>query len=507
MDCTQNETGWLTTRGLTRGEYANTVRDLLGVTTDVTAGFPEDEMNDGFTRGPLVVSPPQPHYLAAATAVAAAYDVQSFADECLVNGEAYCADTFAQSMGNSAARRPITVAEKQLLLGAYEVGIAGGTFEDGIRAIVEEALSWPSFIYRFEADIQGANPGDIVPVPPIELAVRMSYFIWGSMPDAELMMAAANGELGTADGVEAQARRMIDDPRASFGVRRFATEWLGVARDAANLNKDAAVFPAYTAALYADMQREVGRLAESIVLEGDQQLHTLLTTQTGFVNDALANVYGIPAVGSSDALVEVTLPAERAGVLTRLGFLTANANANSSGPVQRGVAVRELLCETLPAPPPDVNVDLPPPPDEPTTLREQLELFTEAPSCHACHSLVNEPGFAFERFDGIGALRNQDNGLPIDESGVLTQNDPGDFAFANGDELRAYLATSPDVMECVGRKWFRYGLDRSPDFSDSETCAAQAFVASGGDMVEAMVATTRSYAFRFRPALQPSNNW
>ncbi len=511
-DCEAETTAWLTTTGLSKLEYANTVRDLLGVEADIAA-FPDDvTYDDPFRRGPQVSDPPQAHYLAAASALAnlAIADLPALLPcDPQSEGEDECAQQLIDTLGPRALRRPLQAAENTSLFAAYAAAKGSGTFAQGIRAIVLSLLSSPSFIYRLEADITSANPGDTVPVPPYELATRLSYFLWRSMPDDELFASAASGALSTPEGLEEQAQRMLDDSRTLATMEAFHLDLLDLNRDGeypTEADKDAAAYPEFSDELMSAMRAEIGRFAQRVIVDDEGTLEELLTTSTvGFVNDDLAAIYGVAPPGSG-ALVEVQLPPARSGLLTRAAFLTVNAHAASTSPTKRGLAVRQdVLCENIPTPPPDVDVTIPPPGPGLTTLRERLEAATSDPTCQTCHNYIDPVGFAFEGFDGIGRLRSTDNGAPVDDSGVfLPGGGPDQWPFDGAAGLAQILDGYSRTSDCVSRRWFEYAL--IVDDANSLGCVQEGFRNGGFEgrkLRNLVISVVLSSAFRYRPALSP----
>ncbi|MEJ7729036.1 MAG: DUF1592 domain-containing protein [Polyangiaceae bacterium] len=514
-DCADVTAAWVTPTGLSKAEYANTVRDLFGVEADVTADFPADAVYGGddggpFRRGPLVSSPPQAHYLQAAGAVAdlALADIATLLGcDPVTAGEDACAQQLIDTLGPRALRRPLEAAESTNLFAAYTAAKNSGTFEQGIRAIVVTLVSSPSFVYRLEPDVSGANPGEVVPVPPYELATRLSYFLWKSLPDAELFAAAGSGEISTLEGLEAQAQRMLADPRTLATMEAFHLDLLNLDRGGypTEDDKDPAKYPEFSNELMQDMRAEIGRFAQRVLLDEDGTLETLLNSRVGFVNDDLAAIYGLPPVGSTE-LVEVELPAERVGLLTRAAFLTVNAHATSTSPTQRGLSIRRgLLCSDLPPPPPDIDTTIPAPGPGPMTLRQRLEEATADPSCNACHRWFDPIGFTLEGFDGIGRVQSSDDGLPIDDSGVFLSEDADDQWPVDGPVGLAGLLDGHSItMECVAERWFQYAL--GVEDPNSLGCVQQGFMNGGFEgrkVRNLLLSIALSSAFRYRPALSP----
>jgi hypothetical protein len=361
-------------------------------------------------------------------------------------------------------------------------------------------LASPSFLYRLEADLPGANPSDVTAVLPYELATRLSYFLWNSMPDDELFAEAEAGGLSTPGGVEAQARRMLQDPRARDAVASFHAQWIGIDVPADQISKDASVFPAFDTSLMVAMQQETAAFAQHVVLDGDGLLPTLLTASFSFLNGPLAALYGVGGV-EGEALVKTELdPSQRSGLFTHGSFLTVKSHAKVNSITHRGLTVRRrVLCQEMPPPPPDVDVTLPE--DVEGTLRDKLLAITSAPECSACHVLMDPIGFGFENYDAIGQWRTQESGYPIDASGEVLEAEDASGPYVGSLELTEQLAQSTHVAQCVTTQWFQYAIGQTG--TASEACAVEAFEASGRNVRELLVAITLSSAFRYRPALSP----
>lgn len=498
-------------RRLTRLEYNNTVRDLLGVDLAPADDFPPDEIAGGFNNNArvLTVSPLLlERYMEAAEALAA---------EALKNlptllpcdpvslGEEACARRFVEHFGRRAYRRPLSPSEGERLMRAYSAGRKDASFSRGIELVIRTALQSPSFLYRLEF---GQNPGSAdqrVRLSQQELATRLSYFLWSSMPNEELLQAADAGELAGAEQVETHARRMLLDERARNAITEFYRQWMGLgALD--SLVKDATRHPEFDPALKAAMRAETPAFVEHVLWSADRQLSTLLTAPYGFVTAPLARVYGVTAP-SGVVPERVTLnSAERAGLLTQAAVLAVHALPNQSSPVARGKFVRErFLCQEPDPPPPDLNVT-PPEVDPTRSTRERFAEHRENVVCAGCHELMDPIGFAFESYDAVGRFRTTDGGREVDSSGYIAQSKDVDGAFSNVRELAEKLARSQQVQDCVAGQWFRYAFGRHEGNADACSLEAlrRSFSASGGDLIELLVALTQTESFLHRRALGPA---
>lgn len=504
--CTTAEPSPSPLRRLTRAEYENTVRDLFGMPDlSIADAFPPDPVAGGFANNAavLTVSSLQAEkYLDVAEAVAtkAALNLPALVG-CAPAGEESCARQFIEKFGRRAYRRPLAPADTDRLLRAFRAGRAEGTFGAGIELIIQTALQSPSFLYRFEFGAPTGAGAKLVPLTQHEVAARLSYFLWASMPDAALDAAADAGALRTPEQIATVARTMLAAPRARAAVGEFYRQWLGLgALD--TVAKDAAVYPEFTDGLRGAMRAETQSFVEHVVWSADHKLGTLLTAPLGFASaPELARLYGVaPATGMLSLP-----PAQRAGVLTQAGVLAVHALPDQSSPVTRGKFVREqLLCQTPAQPPANLNVT-PPDVDPTKTTRERFAQHTASAGCAACHLLMDPIGFGLEAYDGIGRHRTMEGGRPVDDAGELTQTTDADGKFVGARALAERLAGSAQVRDCVATQWFRYAMGRFDGAGDtcSLTPLREAFTASGGDLQELLVAMTRTEAFLTRRALAP----
>ncbi|MGZ3426211.1 MAG: DUF1592 domain-containing protein [Polyangia bacterium] len=495
-------------RRLTRFEYNATVHDLLGDTTHPADAFPTDEIRAGFDNnsGVLGVSPVQAEaYMNAAeslatTALKTPATMLSCDPAKLTSAadEDACAAQFIASFGKRAFRRPPSDDDSARLMSVFHAGRAAQDFTTGIRYAMETILQSPQFLYRVELALgPGDGMVDVAPLDSYEMATRLSYLLWSTMPDAALMAAADAGELTTSDQIKAQVMRMLADPRAHAAVSHFNTQWLKLAK-MTTMQKDPKAFPSFDPSLVPLMQQEVQQFLEEIMWGQKGDLHELLTAPYTFVNGPLAQFYGVGGASGSD-FVRVDLdPTERAGFLTLGGVMSMLGKADQSSPVQRGKFVREqLLCGVMPNPPPNV----PKLPDlSPTlTTRERLSQHSTDPACHSCHRLMDPIGFGFEKYDGAGLFRTTENGKPIDDSGEVQDSDiTGTF---NGPaELGEKLSQSLFVQKCVVTSWFHYAYARleAPEDQCTIKTLAQRFSGSGYRFQDLIVALTETDAFRYR---------
>jgi hypothetical protein len=351
----------------------------------------------------------------------------------------------------------VSGTDLELLLPFYREGRQKGTFETGIQLALRRLLASPTFVFRAENDPQNAKPGVAFRISDLELATRLSFFIWSSIPDVTLIDLAAQNRLRQPDVLEGQVRRMLADPRADALAKNFAGQWLHL-RNLENKRPNTDEFPDFDNDLREAFQREAELFFASIMRE-DRSVVDLLTADYTFVNERLARHYGIPNVYGS-RFRRVTLPPElapRRGLLGKGGILMATSQADRTSPVLRGKWILENLLGTTPPPPP---ANVPPldikPGAAPRTIRERMAAHRQ-PACASCHQMIDPLGFALESFDAIGAWRTQENGRPIDSSSRLADG----TAVNSVIELRNALVSQPDAFaQTLTEKMLVYALGR-----------------------------------------------
>jgi hypothetical protein len=499
-------------RRLNLAEYKRTVKDLLGVDTAAANTFPPDNTGLGFTNNADVLSVTsllaESYMTAAETFAAAAVAKIAAAPTTLLpcdpakpsdrSGEDACAKQFIGDFGLRAFRRPLTADETTTFTGLYTTGRTGGVFADGIALVIEAMLQSADFLYRVEASDPAAAADATAPVGPYEMATRLSYFLWGTMPDKALLDAAAAGKLGAPADLEPQARRMLADARARSSVASFHGEWLNTAQ-VLGIDKDKTMFPQLTDSVRAALYNEVSTFVDQVFWT-DGKVETLLSAPYSYVNKELAGFYGITPP-AADGFQKVMLDAkQRAGIITQGAILAANAKANQTSPVLRGKFVREqLFCRQLPPPP--ANLVIVAPEVTPgSTTRQRFAQHEKDAGCAACHQLMDGIGLGFEAYDPVGRWRTSDQGLPIDASGSIVNTADANGPFNGGVELATKLAGSAEVRGCVVRQWFRYANGRSeiPDDACTLGTLNQQFDSEGHDMRELLVNIVMSDAFRYR---------
>jgi Protein of unknown function (DUF1592)/Protein of unknown function (DUF1588)/Protein of unknown function (DUF1595)/Protein of unknown function (DUF1585)/Protein of unknown function (DUF1587) len=421
--------------------------------------------------------------------------------------EAPCARQILGTLAHRAYRRPATDADIETLMAFYEAGRADGGFDSGIQRALERLLVSPQFLYRIERVPESAAPGDTFRITPLELASRLSFFLWSSLPDERLLRLAESGELDNETVLESEVARMLADPRAESLVDNFAAQWLFL-RDVEGKDPDLFIFRDYDEGLREAFVTETELFVESILQE-DRSVLDLIRADYTFVNERLAKHYGIPYVEGS-RFRRVTLPADspRGGLLGQGSILTLTSYPTRTSPVLRGKYVLDNL---LAAPPP------PPPPNVPAletdtnaeratmTLRESMARHRASPECASCHAQMDPIGFAFEHFDAIGRWRETDGGLPIETVSTLP-----DGTVVDGIEgVKSLLLADPErFVSAVTEKLLMYALGRNIQYYDKP--AVRAIVreaAADGYTFPALVrGIVSSVPFRMRtaPDIEPT---
>ncbi len=494
-------------RLLTRAEYASTVTDLLGVPRPSVDNLPVESVVDGFDNNAgasVVTNRHLDEYLATAERLAVAAIPLSRTRLAPCAPAAGCDRTFVTSFGQRAFRRPLSNEEITRYLAMFAPAVTGGSFDKGIELVVRAMLSSPYFLYRSEMGERTAD--GTYKLSPYEVATAMSYFLWGTTPDDQLLEAARSGALGRPDGFEAAARRLIADPRSRPAVLAFFRQWLGT-DGFLFTNKDATVYPGFDDAVRRAMVEEQDAFVSHAVFEGTGKLEELFNADYVFASQPLARFYGLAGGGATaQKIPSRTTPqaGPRGGVLLLGSVLGMHAHPNESSPVRRGVFVRaRLMCQTLPPPPESLNI-MPPGLDPTLTTRTRFARHSTDEVCKGCHKFIDPIGFGFERYDGVAAYRSEEHGQPIDASGQVNGledlNADTSQPFDGPADLARILAGSPNAQACFARQMFRYA--RGGEDGGRDSCAIRqlqtAFVQSGFDIRSLMLEVVRQKSFLAR---------
>lgn len=417
-----------------------------------------------------------------------------------------CARVIMKKFATRAFRRPVTEDELHRLVEIVHVAEKHHeSFERGIQLAVQAALVSPHFLFRYEAEPGPADIRGIRVLNDYELATRLSYFLWSTLPDEELFRVAAAGTLRQTEVLDQQVRRMLADPRRKSLSENFAVQWLNL-RNIDVVSPDRKTYPDFNKQLRSSMRRETELVFDAIVAE-DRRIFDLLDADFTFVNERLAKHYGLPEVkGEEFKRVSLKSP-DRRGLLGHASILTITSNPTRTSPVKRGKWILDNLLDDPPPPPPPgvpaLNIDRPKKKHlAKGTLRQQLELHRANPACASCHARMDGLGFGLENYDGIGKWRTEDAKLPLDTSGTL----PGGVSFKGPAELRSILKEKkPEFRRCLTVKLLTYALGRGIEYSDK--CLVSritAEVAERQDRFSSVVlAIVHSDAFRKRRGPNP----
>ncbi|HEY0284571.1 MAG TPA: DUF1592 domain-containing protein, partial [Vicinamibacterales bacterium] len=527
-------------RRLTHSQYNNTVRDLVGDYSRPADRFPPEDFVGGFKNQTRTQSiPPVLEDAYSTTAERIALNAFRAGD---VNGlipcsssqsaggsrqssgatgraaadiparDAKCRDQFVRVFGEKAFRRPLTEVEIRRYNDLFaEQANRTGKFLEGARIVVEAMLQSPKFLFhvtagdpsvRLKPDTTETGSGGSGSVRlqadqrDYALANRLSYLLWDTMPDRALLDAAAKGELRTPEGLERVARTMLQDARARQATDEFFSQWLRFDR-MLTAAKDDSRYPSFTPEVAAMMVQETRMLLGHLVWN-DRNFMDALTADYSFLNADLARLYGLPEPAGEFEIVKFPAALPRAGILGQATFLASTTGPVETSPTARGLFVREhLLCQVVPNPPPGVNTNLPEPvtADAARAKRERMVEHAQNPTCSGCHRLMDPIGFGLEKYDAVGAWRDQEIVDIFTGSGESRRSKPanvditatGEIAgianstFGDSRALGRVLASSPICQDCVVKQMFRYAFGRAETPSDrlTVTGTAAAFRSSG----------------------------
>jgi hypothetical protein len=492
-----NDVGTVTLHRLNGAELDNTVRDLVGATAArPSASFPPDDGAGSFTNNAdaLTISPLLfEKYATVVEDIANAAASSPKIVKCDPAAETACATETLSRFAKRAWRRTPAAADIARLVavfdGARKEGLA---FRDALAVAIEATLLSPRFWFRIETD---PDPGSPTPHPldDFELASRLSYFLFASMPDDVLFAYAEAGKLHEPRVFDQQIERMLRDAKAQSLVEQFGAQWL--LHNLAEAAPDPTAFPEWSEELRVSMTGETKAFIGSFLL-GDRSLVAMMSANYTFLDARMAAHYGVAKPGG-EGFVQTTLAptTHRGGLLTQASFLTMTSVATRTSPVRRGEWVlSELLCAPPPPPPPGVpaldgNVKT-------GTMRQRMEEHRKNPVCATCHTMMDPIGFALERYDGLGRWRDNDDGVAIDTTGKL----PGGATIDGEVDLAREIENDPRFAQCATRKLYAYALGRAPRSYDEGRLAelTQSFVASDHRFRELVIDIVHSDAFRMR---------
>jgi hypothetical protein len=519
--------GRVTIRRLNRAEYTNTIRDLLGIEFNAAADFPSDDVGYGFDNiGDVLTLPPllMEKYLDAADQIArkaipTGKDSVDRGSEHLPESQrrilfvmpgakvsvSSAAEQILRRLATRAYRRPVRSDElARLMKLAQKSRFQGDSFESSIQLALEAILVSPHFLFRVELDPE-ANGKQVRALNEYELASRLSYFLWSSMPDQELFDLAGRGEL--RKNLDRQVRRMVGDAKSRSLIENFAGQWLQL-RNLDQVSPDKSQFPSFDQDLRRAMRTESERFFAAILHE-DRSILEMIDANYTFVNARLAKFYGIQGV-KGDEFRRVSLPSSgaadasvRGGVITQAAVLTVTSNPSRTSPVKRGKWILENILGT---PPPDPPADVPKLQEDAKavasgTLRQRMERHRADPNCAVCHKEMDSLGFALENFDAVGGWRTKEGNFPIDSAGIL----PDGRSFHGPRELKALLRGSKDqFVRCLAEKMLTYAIGRGVEAYDSPALDGIVSSAKAGDykILTLILGVVHSDPFQKRHGMQ-----
>lgn len=494
-------------RLLSPSQYDNTVLDLLKV-----GGNPAEANNlaGGETAALDSTALEFRANSAAAIATQASANLSAWSPCVPANAaaQAACEQQIIGTIGQRAYRRPLSTDESAQMKALFDAGVAaGGDFATGVDWFLTGLLQTPDFQYQLVRPTADETPGQVVAITGYELASRLSYYLWDTMPDDALFAAAATG-LGDIASIQAQVSRMTQNTTLlTRGISAFYSNWLNTPAFAEGLLKNDATGnpdPAFTQAVALSLGQSILLGATQLYTSPSPNISALFTGETYYLNDMLRSYYKLPGAATS-AFTPVTMSGQhRSGLLTHPGFLAVNARPQVTAPILRGFFVTSnLLCLGLVVPD---NIVIPPLADTPQaglTTRELIEQSHVQPQCQACHNTIDPPGFALEWFDQVGNLRNMDNGKPVDTSGMVINAGDLSGPFASGDEFLSKVATSGTVKACFAQQFLEHALsgEVSTPVAVGDRCSVTrvgAEFAKSGDLVALVGLVAASDSFRFR---------
>ena len=491
-------------RRLSHREYTNTLKDLLDIDLASIASLVADPKRGGFDQDPhlLEVSPLlADNYQAVAESVSELLIQNNhpwLQDDCSTADEhGSCIYAWILTVGDQVFRRPMTIAEADTYFTLYQTIVADSCPSDGMKWVIIALLQSPHFIYRTELGTGLANTYEFA-LNAFERANILSYLLWQSMPDAELLAKAQDQSLMQDDVLQAEIQRMLADPKHQRTLNSFLDQWLGL-QQIIEVTRDPIVYEALYFELREMMLNET-RLFFKNLWEDGSSVSSLFTDQSTWLNQSLATYYQVEDAWENsvqERLVDSQLtdqPNQESyrltaldqnrpgGLLTQGSLLTIYAHATSSSPIHRGIFVRDrLLCETLPPPPENLDIELPEHQENQDT-RTRFQEHSNNAACAGCHELIDPLGFIFESYDGIGRWRAEDEGFPINDDGALIQQDRSSIELSGIEELAQHLSQADQVKRCYVRQWMRFAQGEAEEIipfgyeSDPLSCQIDSIV-------------------------------
>jgi len=488
-------------------ELADVLGDVIGAPVTPGTDLLGDPQVDGWetdARAFVVSGPKLDGYLSLVTSLAPAVARRAGCEP--LEAARTCAARFAKTIATRAFGRPPTAEELVDLLGVFDAGVTSEGADAGFRLVAEAILLAPSTLYRSEVGAPaagevaagGAVSAAEVKLTDYELASQLSFLFSGSRPDDALLAAAERGELSDPKNAVAQATRLLAMPRARVQVEHMVEGWLGLGK--LETTRRSSAFPEMTPAVLAAMQDELRRFVDHVVFEGSGTLDELLGSSTSYPTAALVPIYGADLLAApSDGAAVPLDPNHRRGLLSLPAFLTGHASYDATSPVDRGLFVRtRLFCQQIGAPP-AVAFTMPVSAgaDDGTTTRQKFEQHSTDPMCKGCHSQMDPVGFGLEGFDAIGRFRTVEHGLPVDDSGFLTDADVVG-RFRGPAQLAELVSRSEDARTCFVAQVMRFAEGSSPAALCEVRPLDDRFMTSGRRITDLLLAYVARHEFYVR---------
>jgi hypothetical protein len=502
-------------------EFMNSLHDILGVTPQVVLEPDAPSTGDFRIGGPVGDNTVSVYHTAAITVAQQAMKVIGTLEPCYATAttaatQATCASTIASDLGPKFYRRPLDAAQLTGLTNVYSMIAGKYGFAPGVQAMIEALVQSPYFLYHLELEEESmgsaASTGTKVAVTSYSMASRLSYLLWGTTPDAPLYTAAAAGQLSTTAQIQAQATRMIADPRVIPGMRNFYEQWLKVLdlplSKVKNPVTNTDYGSLYTSGVQSSLRASFDAQVDDALWGGADAVKALLTGTNAWVDGNIAGIFGVKNVTGTTLQKVAVDPTQRMGIMTHPAIMTVFATDTASHPIKRGVFFWDkFLCQPLPNPPPNVPPFVEPAPGQ--SLRQDFEVMTADPTtCQPCHKRINPIGFLFEHYDSMGFFVSTDsNGQPVNSaSTIVGTNDPLlDVATTDAVQFASRLgASDSSVATCMVKQLYRYAVHRHEATGDSTALATlyDTFDKSGRSMKGLLAALTQSEAFLYRLNVQ-----
>jgi hypothetical protein len=489
---------------LTNLQYENTVRDLFEIASAPTSSLAPDSIGAVDERSWQGYKDTADAIVAQVMGDAAA---KGRVFTCTTQ-DAACMDQVVTNFGQRAFRRPVTDAEKGRFMAMFNDAAnitETGSWDEISTLILKSFLISPSFLVRAETASQtpDASNANLYPLTSYEVASRLSYMLWDTMPDTELFQAAASDALTTKEGILAQAQRMLTSGKAHSKVATFHEQYMKMGNGTrwSEVLRDPARYPGFTADMVPLLSESTAKFFDSVVFESNGSFQDLLTLPKAFINDKLAPLYGLQAGSYGSELSLQSVDENRPGVFTQVGFLAVNAAYARTSPILRGAFLqKEVLCTVLGSPPADAQSATVP--TSGSTNRENMDSMTAAPECKGCHhNYINPTGFALESFDPVGAWQTEemDTGAAIDTNATVLIGEK-EVAVTGPKDLMTAIAASPEAQRCYAQKWVQFAYERSATAQDVCTVDAMAakLTAGGYTVLDLVTDLTQSDSFRIR---------